>query len=213
MLKQILLLGGGGHACVVLDTMLTCGRSITGILDPAINRSTVLFGVSVLGGDEKLNEVESDQVLLVNGVGANPGIHIRRKIFESWSARGFRFENVCHPSAVIGRNCDFGEGIQLMALAVVQPNVRVGQNGVVNTRASVDHGCQIGNHVFISPGAILCADISVGDCVFVGAGAVVLPGLKIGTNAILGAGAVVTRTVEEGCVVAGNPAVKIGVNF
>lgn len=46
------------------------------------------------------------------------------------------------------------------------------------------------------------------DC-FIGARAIILPGVTIGKNSIVGAGSVVTRSVEDYCVVAGNPAKKI----
>ena len=58
----------------------------------------------------------------------------------------------------------------------------------------------------------MCGDVEVAGMVFVGAGAVVLPGIRIGENAVVGAGSVVTRTIPEGCIVAGNPAVRIGEN-
>jgi acetyltransferase-like isoleucine patch superfamily enzyme len=48
--------------------------------------------------------------------------------------------------------------------------------------------------------------VVVGDGADLGAGAIVLPGVTIGRGAMVGAGAVVTRDVEDGAVVAGNPA-------
>jgi len=40
----------------------------------------------------------------------------------------------------------------------------------------------------------------------------VWPGIETGTNVVIGAGAVVTKSVADGWIVAGNPAVKIGMN-
>lgn len=50
----------------------------------------------------------------------------------------------------------------------------------------------------------------IGENAFVGTNAVVLPGVVIGENAIVGAGAVVTKDVPRNTIVAGVPAVKIG---
>jgi len=47
------------------------------------------------------------------------------------------------------------------------------------------------------------------DNVFIGHGAIVMPGVTIGPNAIIGAGSIVTKSVQEGAVVAGNPAKEI----
>lgn len=52
----------------------------------------------------------------------------------------------------------------------------------------------------------ITAPITVHENVFIGMGAVILKGVTIGRNSIVGAFAVVTRNVDEGVVVAGNPA-------
>ena len=49
-------------------------------------------------------------------------------------------------------------------------------------------------------------NVKIGDRVFIGASAIVLPGVTIGNDVIVGAGSVVSRDVQDGHVVAGNPA-------
>ncbi len=52
--------------------------------------------------------------------------------------------------------------------------------------------------------------ITIGDNVFIGMRTIILPGVTIANNVIIGAGSVVTKSiVEEGIVLAGNPARKI----
>ena len=51
--------------------------------------------------------------------------------------------------------------------------------------------------------------ITIGDNVFVGVGSIIMPGVTIGNNVIVAAGSVVTKDVEDGLVVAGNPAKPI----
>lgn len=212
MASAIYLLGGGGHGRVVLDALIANGFPVAGILDSNLRAGDPVFGVPVLGGDEFLDDISISHVLLVNGLGANPSIRHRKRLFETMKERGFGFKNVLHPSAVIGSECDLGEGAQVMLGAVLQNRVHTGVNTVVNTRASVDHDCILGAHAFISPGAVLCGDVMIAESAFIGAGAVLLPGIQIGANAIVGAGAVVTKAVPEGWIVAGNPAIKIGMN-
>jgi acetyltransferase-like isoleucine patch superfamily enzyme len=52
--------------------------------------------------------------------------------------------------------------------------------------------------------------IRIGRHVLVGTGAMILKGVVLGDGVVVAAGAVVTRSVAEGTVVAGNPAVPIG---
>jgi sugar O-acyltransferase (sialic acid O-acetyltransferase NeuD family) len=114
--------------------------------------------------------------------------------------------SVYHSRAFIADSAVLGRGCQVLALAAVCTDTRLGEAVIVNTKASIDHDCIIGNGVHIGPGATLAGEVIVDDFSFVGAGAVILPRLRVGTNAIVGAGAVVTRDVPSGTTVIGNPA-------
>jgi len=57
---------------------------------------------------------------------------------------------------------------------------------------------------------LLVGEIEIGEYAFVGARAFVMPGVKIGDRAVIGACSVVTRDVDDGAIVAGNPARKLG---
>lgn len=48
--------------------------------------------------------------------------------------------------------------------------------------------------------------VIVGNNVFVGANATILPGVTIGDDCVVAANSVVTKSIPDGCVVAGNPA-------
>jgi len=212
MAKSVYLLGGGGHGRVALDALLAGAHEVMGILDPGLEIGDQIFGADVLGDDRYLDNAAPDEMLLVNGLGANPSTRARQSLFEALKARGFAFQSFRHPSAVMGRECVLGEGCQIMAGAVLQSRVRLGDNTVVNTHASIDHDCRVAGHVFVSPGAVLCGDVMISESVFIGAGATLLPGVKIGELAIVGAGAVVTRNVPARAIVVGNPAVQVASN-
>ena len=212
MAKPLYLLGGGGHGRVVLNALLSSGVNVAGILDPDLKIGDQVFGIPVMGGDEFLDRTDPTDVLLVNGLGANPYVGNRKRLFEEMRARGFSFDATRHPSVIIGMECNLGASSQIMAGAVLQNRVRIGDNAVINTCASIDHDCVIGAHTFISPGVVLSGNVLVGESVFIGAGAAVLPGVEIGVNVVIGAGAVVIKSIPDGWIVAGNPATKIGMN-
>jgi len=93
-----------------------------------------------------------------------------------------------------------------MAGAVVQAGCRIGENVIVNTRASIDHDCDIEAHAHVAPGAVLSGCVHVGERAHIGAGATVIQGLTIGAGAIVGAGAVVVDGIPDGVTVVGVPA-------
>ncbi|WP_458449411.1 acyltransferase [Fibrobacter sp.] len=52
--------------------------------------------------------------------------------------------------------------------------------------------------------------ISIGDYTSIGAHCLIMPGVSIGKLCIVGGGSVVTKSIPDGCMVAGNPAKFIG---
>lgn len=203
---DIIVVAAGGHGRVLLDALLAGGARVRGLVDPALVAGSMVMDVVVLGGDEVLDSLDTNQCWLANGLGANPSTVERAAMHRRLVARGHRFVTVVHPSAVVGRASVLGEGCQIMARAVVQCGARIGRNVVVNTAASLDHDVIVGDDAFISPGAILCGNVQLEEGVFVGAGAILLPGVRVSAGAVIAAGAVVRSEVPAGTMYAGVPA-------
>lgn len=201
----LIILGSGGHAKVLLGLIRAAGLRIQGVCAPELAGSAggEWRGVAVLGGDEALDRFDPQTIRLVNGVGQLVGSAVRRQLFERFVARGFYFPALVHPVAWIDASARLDQGAQIMAGAVIQPDVSLGASSIVNTGASVDHDCRIGAHVHIAPGATLCGGVTVCDGAFVASGATVLPGCTVGEGAVVGAGAVLTRDLPPGRILLG----------
>lgn len=205
--KPILVLGGGGHASVLVAALQLQHVKILGIAERVGQAPWGdVLGTPVICDDESILRYPPDSVELVNGLGSAASTRHRQELFERFKARGYSFATVVHPSAVVACDVLLGEGVQIMAGAIVQPGTVVGANSIVNTRASIDHDCKVGSQVHIGPGAIVAGDVRIGDGTFVGAGAVVIPGISIGCGCLVAAGAVVIRDVAAETRVAGLPA-------
>ena len=198
MSKPLILFGAGGHGGVVLDALLLSGAEVVGVCDPALDQSaTGPTGLPVLDAGRLAETHPPDRFAIANGVGFMPGQMARQSLFEDMRDRGYAFIGVRHPSAVIADSAKFGDGVQVMAGAIVQNDCDIGANTIINTGAQLDHGCVIGALSHICPGVILSGDVEISDGAFVGAGAVVVNGLRIGHGAVIGAGSVVTRDVAD----------------
>ncbi len=207
---QTLLLGAGGHASVLHDMLLTLGDPPKGVIDATLEPGTTWEGLPVLGDDDLLATFSPEEFALVNGLGASPNCIPRNRLYERFRKQGFSFPPLVHPSAVLAHSVVLHPGCQIMAGAILQSGVTVGENSVINTRASVDHHCHIASGAFISPGAVLCGNVSIGEGAFIGAGAVLLPDISVGAGAVVGAGSVVLKDVGENSTVVGNPAKILG---
>lgn len=204
MSLPVIILGGGGHAKVLLEVLLLRHREVLGYTSLDGEAKTVL-GILRLGDDKVVLEYAPDKLRLVNGVGSIGSASSRKRLFDRFQSKGYCFEDVIHPAAVMAADVRLGEGVQIMAGTVVQPGSRVGANAIVNTGAVVDHDCDIGAHVHVAPGAVLSGGVRIQDEAHVGTGAVIIQGLVIGAGSLVGAGAVVVRDVPPGVTVVGVP--------
>jgi sugar O-acyltransferase (sialic acid O-acetyltransferase NeuD family) len=206
--KNIVILGAGGHAMVLLDCLMMNKRKILGFLEKnSLNKSdSAAKRPPILGSDDHLKKLSPQKVELVNGVGSVKSLEKRRDIFRACKDLKFKFATVIHPKSIVSKTAKIGEGVQILAGAIVQPNSQIGMNSIINTGAIVEHDCSVGDHVHIASGAILSGGVSVGSESHIGAGATIKQGITIGNRCVIGAGAVVIKNVSNGETVVGVPA-------
>jgi UDP-perosamine 4-acetyltransferase len=204
--QSVIVIGAGGHAKVLTDALRAADVPVRGFVDTDSRlHGTTVFGIPVLGTDDVVLKMDPRSVQLANGIGTTGDPTRRRDVYESFTARGFRFLSITHPSAVVAPDVVLDAGVQVMAGAVIQPGCRIGANAIVNTGACVDHDCVVGAHAHIAPGAILCGEVKVGEAAHVGAGATVIQRVQIGNGALVAAGTVVVANAEARARIAGVP--------
>lgn len=208
MHKPVIVIGGGGHAKTCIDLLLRQNYSILGYVD-VTNQGSLFGQIPYLGDDSVILRYEPNEVALVNGVGKIGHSLKRSEIFLEFQAKKYRFETLIHDTAVVSSFALISKGVQIMAGSIIQAGAFLGENVIVNTRATVDHDCQIGAHTHISPGVILCGSVSIGEHTHVGAGATIIQGLSIGKSVVVGAGSLVLKPVMEGITLYGVPAKEV----
>jgi UDP-perosamine 4-acetyltransferase len=207
MSLPVIVIGGGGHAKVLIDALRAGSIPVLAVTDADPRKiGAELLGIPVAGSDELVQNHDPKSVRLVNGLGSVRPTDRRRLIYEKFKARGFSFASVIHPSAIVSREVILGEGVQIMAGAVVQAGSTIGDNSILNTRTAVDHDCIIGRHVHLAPGVVLSGGVQVDDGAHVGTSASVIEGVRIGNSALVAAGSVVVKDVPPGATVSGVPA-------
>jgi UDP-perosamine 4-acetyltransferase len=204
----LVLIGGGGHAKVVIDAALRSGVwNLLGVLDdsPRLVGCAVL-GIPVIGVVDTLRDKVERSTKVIVAVGCN---NKRYVLQERVRAAGFRLATVTHPSAVVASSVELGIGSVVMAGAMINADSKLGEGVIVNTGAIVDHDCVIGDFVHLGPGVALCGGVQIGARSLIGVGAAVIPGISIGRDCMVGAGATVTRVVSNSKRVVGTPAREV----
>jgi len=206
--KPLILVGGGGHAAVLTEIINGLQHTLLGFTDiqPPDN-NTVLTGLNFLGDDPAILSSHSpDEISLINGLGSTGDIKHRATLFNRFTAEHYSFADIIHPTACLSPSVSYGQGLQILAGAIVNTGAQLGDNVLINSRALVEHHCTIGDHTHIASGAVLCGSCHIGQSVHIGAGAVINQGITIGHGAIIASGAVVIADVPAGNLAVGVPA-------
>lgn len=204
-MKNILLVGGGGHCASVADALIKTGNyKKIGIVDT--KEESLFDEIPVVGTDDDLPELQkAGYNYSFISVGSIGNVILRRKLFSLVLNLKFEIPNIIDPSAEISQHATLGKGIFVGKNAVINAQSNIGDAAIINTGAVVEHDCEIGAFAHISPGATLCGNVKIGTDSHVGAGSVVIQGLHIGKRVIIGAGTVVIHDIEDDCTVVGNP--------
>ena len=208
MVQKIVIIGGGGHAKVLIEIIKLLGQyNIIGILDSQFATGTSIAGIPVLGKDDLMSNLYANGVKnACIAVGSIKDNSKRKFLYEKVKQIGFQVPALAHPYSIISKDTIISEGVQVTAGAIIQKGSTIGSNSIINTGAIIEHDCVIGKHVHVCPGVVISGDCVIGDSAFIGAGSVVIQGLKIGENSIVGAGAVVNSNVAGSNRVMGIPA-------
>jgi len=211
MNNNLLILGAGGHAKVVLETAkeLNLYKSF-GFLDDLVdnenNNEKLLKNFYPLLG--KISDYKKKNLFMdyQNAFVAIGDPHKRLKLIFELKRHSFKVPNLIHPSAYVSKSAVIGEGSVIMANAVVQSNVKIGSGVIVNTSAIVEHDTSLSDGVHICPGVNLAGEIKIGYCSWIGIGSSIVQGIAIGSRVTIGAGSVVLKNIEDSATAVGIPA-------
>lgn len=190
------MVGGGGHASVLVDILLNQGRNIVAIVCPeALSQRAVFNGIRHLNRDEDVLEFDPNEVLLINGIGPSPRGQLRAVLKEKFSNLGYFFEGVVSKYAIISEYAELARDVQVLNGAIVQAGAVIGESSVINTGAIIEHDCLVGKHNHVAPGAILCGQVQTANNVYIGASATIIQSINLEQGCVISAGATVVRDV------------------
>lgn len=203
-MNPVWILGAGGHAKVVLDTVRAQGRwTVAGILDDDISRIGSSFeGITIKGpiSSESVDRFGIESALMA--IGPNS---LRASIVERVEAR-LNWITAIHPHSYVAPSARVGSGTVVFAGAVVQPGTTIGRHAILNTGCGVDHDCEIGDFAHIAPGGRIAGACKIEEGALLGLGCGVIQGRTVGAWAIVGAGAVVISDIPARATAIGVPA-------
>ncbi|WP_392344248.1 acetyltransferase [Pseudoalteromonas prydzensis] len=199
--KPHLIIGGGGHASVLLDLLIQKNINVIGYVSPkpAVNKK-LFSGLDWFNNDGDILKFNKSAITLVNGIGSLPYNELREKIYAEYKELGFSFATLISPNAIVSKFATLEEGVQVMNGAIIQTGTNVGYNSIVNTAAVIDHDCNIGHNNHIAPGVTISGQVTSKASVHFGTGASVIHAIDLNANVIIGAGAIITKNVDANTI-------------
>ena len=192
-MKNIILIGGGGHCKSVIDVIEQEGRfEIVGIVDkPDLLGSNVL-GYPVIGSDSDLDSLAKRYQYALITVGQIKSPSLRIKLFDLAINAGFTLPNIISPNAYVSKHLTIGKGVVVMHNAMVNASASIGDNCIINSKALIEHDCLISKHCHISTNATINGGVTVESGCFVGSSATTKELIIISENSFIKAGSLIT---------------------
>ena len=208
-MKPVVIIGAGGFAREVLDVIDAANQDklqydVLGyIVDPQYGSPGAMINEKpILGGFDWLSK-RSNDIWVICGVGPS---HYRYQLVRRAQALRCRFFSVAHPTAVLTRWIQLGDGVVITAGCILTNQIRIGNHVQVNLDCTIGHDAILEDFVTLAPGVHVSGNVILREGAYVGTGANIIEKLEIGEWSTTGAGSAVVKNVPANATVVGVPA-------
>lgn len=196
MIKNLILIGGGGHCNSCIDIIESLNKyKIKGIVERDKKVNKISNNYPILGYDKDLTKISKKYKYFFITIGQIKNPNVRRLYYNRLKNLNLLLPTIISPYSYVSNYANIGEGTIVMHLAMVNINTKIGYNCIINSQALLEHDVVVGNHCHISTGAKLNGSVKIGNNVFIGSGAIIHQGVNIKSNSIIPAGKIVKKNI------------------
>lgn len=190
-MKEIILVGFGGHAKSIIDSIERAGQYyIIGYTD--LEAGKTYRNYQYLGNDDVLQKYFDKGIKYAFvAVGYMGKGDLRHRLYKKIKEIGYVIPTIIDISAQIAEDVKIDEGCFVGKGCIINSDAVIGKMCIINSGAIIEHDCRIDEFSHISVGSVLCGNVKIGCSAFVGANATIIQSRTIGNNCIVGAGTVV----------------------
>jgi len=172
-MKNLILLGGGGHCKACIDVIEQEGiYTIIGILDQKEFIGQKILGYEYIGTDDDILNFSQKGYHFLITVGQIKTTSIRKKLFSLLHKYHAKLATIISPHAYVSKDVQIGEGTIVMHHALVNVSATIGDNCIINTKALIEHDAVIENFCHISTASVINGGTRVREGTFFGSNAV-----------------------------------------
>lgn len=209
---KIVVLGASGNGLDIVDTLLDINQNVgyskyqcIGFLDDKseLQNKNVYLGYKVLGKIKDFTQFSND-VFFITAIGSST-TYLHKKEIISFIPSS-RFITLIHPTAYVSRSAEIGLGGIVLQNVTIANNVHIGNQVVILANTVINHDCIIGDYTCVASGVCISGNVKIQENCYIGTNAAIKENLTIGEKCLIGMGSNVLNDIENGSIVAGNPA-------
>lgn len=205
-LRNLILIGGGGHCKSVIEVAESAAYQIMGILDIEENVGKSVLNYEIIGTDALIPEWV-DKAEFVVTVGHIKDASVRIRLHDKVITAGGCLATLIAPTAHVSKYADIGEGTVVMHHAMINADAKIGKGCIINTFSNIEHDAVIGNYCHISTGAMVNGNCCIGEGTFLGSQSVMVNGVTVVDGCVIAAGSMVRKNIVRKGIYSGNPAI------
>ena len=193
-------MGCGSHAAEIVDYIdhinkheKSLGYQIKGMID-----NTKKHYIHYNYKEEFMGSIDdhlvNKDICYVMGIG---NLSIRTKVLQEFKLKGASFTTIIHPSALVSKSAQIGEGSVISHNVSIGPKVIIGSFNVINSRCTIGHDARVGDNNFLSPQVVLGGYAQIGNNNLLGTNSCLIPDITMGNNNKIMAGMAVLNKVND----------------
>jgi len=191
-MKEIILIGGGGHCKSVIDVIEKEGRfKIAGIVDVPELLGTEILGYPIIGNDSDIENLSNKYTYALITVGQIRSPKIRIKLFNLVKKVGLICPTIISSRAYISEHSIIGSGTVVMHDVLINAGAFIGNNCIINSKALIEHDSKISDHCHISTNAVVNGGVTIKRGCFLGSGSITNNLITIKENSFIKAGVII----------------------
>lgn len=206
--RDVVIIGAGGFAREILDVIdsinsISPKYNVLGyIVQSGYGSPGQLINDKPILGDFDWLAEHAQDVEVICGVGAP---EVRLRLVRLASEYGACFCTIIHPSAILTKWIEIGEGTVITAGCILTNQIKIGKHVQINLDSTVGHDVRIDDFATIAPGVHISGNVHIQTGCYIGTGANIIEKITIGPWSIIGAGSTIIQDVPPNTTVVGVP--------